>query len=317
MRGMSTRLALLAVAGITAVAANACGGGSPPGDDPDARVDGDGPGPGSDARPGADADPSIAPTIPAPTGTCPAIVDGVVTFAPAGIPPRQVTLSIPAGTHAPGPLIIYWHATGSVPAEAAYSLGATLDTFTAAGGIVAAPAADPAAGTFEWFIVNGSSRPDDFLVADEIVACLAQAGAIDTRRIHSMGMSAGGLQTTATSFVRSDYIASVATYSGGVPPGFTPSIQDPTNKFAALIFDGGATDNVFGVDFQAASHTYRDMLSASGHYAAICEHGHGHEIPLDAAASVIEFFAANPYGAWPSPYAATGLPDSFPPYCQR
>lgn len=304
MRGMSTRLALLAVIAATA----GCGGGSPQSDDPDAPIHA-----GQDGG-SADANPGVAPAIPTPTGTCPAIVDGVVTFAPAGIPPREVTLSVPDGAHAPGPLIIYWHATGSVPGEAAYSLGDTLDAVTAAGGIVAAPAADPAAGTFEWFIVNGSSRSDDFLVADEIVACLAQAGTIDVRRIHSMGMSAGGLQTTATSFVRSDYIASVATYSGGIPPGYTPSIQDPNNKFAALIFDGGASDNVFGVDFQAASEAYRDMLAASGHFAAICDHGHGHEIPLDAAPAVVEFFAANPYGAWPSPYVG-GLPASFPPYC--
>lgn len=298
---MSTRAELLTVIAATALAA--CGGGSDPGD-PDAPV-------GS----GVDADPAVAPTIPAPTGPCPAIVDGVVTFAPAGIPPREVTLSVPAGAHAPGPLIIYWHATGSAPAEAAYSLGDTLDAVTAAGGIVAAPGADPAAGTFEWYVVNGSPESDDFLVADEVVACLAQAGAIDVRRIHSMGMSAGGLQTTVTSFVRSDYIASVATYSGGVPSGFTPSIQDPDNKFAALIFDGGPTDNVFGVDFQAASEAYRTMLAASGHFAAICEHDNGHEIPLDAAPSVLEFFLANPYGAWPSPYA-TGLPASFPAYCR-
>lgn len=203
---------------------------------------------------------------------------------------------------------------GSGTFESGYSLGATQAAITGAGGIVATPYADATAGTFEWFIVNQSPKLDDFLVADEIVGCLAQAHLIDANRIHSMGMSAGALQTTAVSFLRSNYIASVATYSGGVPPGFTAANENPANKFAALIFDGGATDDVFSVDFQAASQAYATMLKTDGHFAAICDHGMGHNIPLDAAPSVAAFFAANPYGAWPSPYAS-GLPSSFPSYC--
>ena len=256
-------------------------------------------------------DPGVAPILPAATGTCPTIENGDVTFAPAGIAPRKVKLALdPSATT--GPLVIYWHATGSSPVEAAYSLGATHDEIIAAGGVIATPYSDPAAGTFEWFLVNQSPRLDDFILADEIVGCLADR--IDHARVHSMGMSAGGLQTTAFSFLRASYIASVATFSGGIPEGFNPTNADPENKFAALIFDGGDTDNVFGVDFQAASETYRAMLEASGHFAAICDHGQGHEIPLDAAPSIAKFFAANPYGAWPSPYAS-GLPAGFPSYC--
>jgi poly(3-hydroxybutyrate) depolymerase len=258
---------------------------------------------------------SATPMVPAPTGTCPRIVNGDVTFAPAGIAPRKVKLTL--GTDpAPGPLLIYWHATGSAPDEAAYSLGATMNSITSRGGVIAAPYSDPVAGQFEWFLVNQSPRLDDFIVADEIVACLQQARRIDANHIHSMGMSAGGLQTTAFSFMRSSYVASVATYSGGAPAAFTPVIQNPGNKFAALIFDGGATDNVYGVDFQAASERYRSLLSDSGHYAKICNHGNGHSIPRDAAPSVALFFAAHGFGAWPSPYAS-GLPASFPSYCAR
>ena len=258
----------------------------------------------------------LQPKLPSPTGACPALATGDVTFAPAGMPPRKVKLALDDHATAPGPLVIYWHATYSSPDEAAYSLGVTEGAITSGGGVVAAPYADPSAGMFEWFIVNGSAKTDDFVLADEIVACLAAAGRIDPLRVHSMGMSAGALQTTALGFVRSDYIASVATYSGGMPDGFSPQIEDPTNKFAALIFSGGANDNVFGVDFQAASDRYRTTLIASGHYAEGCDHGQGHQIPLDAAPSVAAFFAANPYGAWPSPYA-TGLPSSFPAYCAR
>jgi poly(3-hydroxybutyrate) depolymerase len=258
---------------------------------------------------------SITPVLPTPTGVCPTIAPGDITFAPAGIPPRKVNLAFdPTKVGKQSALIVYWYATGSSTLEAAYSLGATETTIEQAGGIVATPYADPTAGEFEWFIVNMSPKLDDFLVADEVVACLAQANMIDSTHIHSMGMSAGALQTTAVSFMRSAYIASVATYSGGIPPGFTPAIEDPDNKFAALIFDGGSNDDVFGVDFEAASMLYQSTLTSAGHFAAICDHGMGHSIPLDAAPSVAMFFAANGFGAWPSPYAS-GLPASFPSYC--
>jgi poly(3-hydroxybutyrate) depolymerase len=229
------------------------------------------------------------------------------------MPPRKVKLALASSG---GPLVLYWHATGSSPAEARYALGATHDAILSDGGIIATPYSDAAAGTFEWFIVNGSSKLDDFVLADEIVGCLAQAGRIDVTRIHSMGMSAGALQTTAFSFVRSAYVASVATYSGGLPPGVQLAMQEPSNKFAALIFDGGTADNVFGVDFKAASENYRTVLAGNGHFAALCEHTQGHEIPLDAAPSVYAMFRAHPFATSPSPYAS-GLPSSFPTYCGR
>jgi len=257
---------------------------------------------------------TTTPRLPVATGTCPTIVNGDVTFAPAGMPPRKVKLAFDPAATVKGPLLLYWHATSSAPTEAAYSLGTTQAAITAAGGVIASPYSDAAAGTFEWFVVNGSPKVDDFLLADEIVACLASR--IDANHIHSMGMSAGALQTTAVSFARAQYIASVATYSGGMPDGFSPANQNPDNKFAALIFMGGATDNVFGLDFKAASERYRTTLAAEGHFAAICDHGNGHEIPLDAAPSVATFFAANGYGAWPSPYA-NGLPATFPTYCAK
>jgi predicted esterase len=266
---------------------------------------------------GADAAPAATPVIPTPTGTCPTLANGDVMFAPAGMPPRMVKLAMDP-TKVGGPLILYWYATGSNPNEAAYALGATEQAILSAGGIVATPYADSTAGQFEWFIVNKSTKLDDFMLADEIVGCLAQANMIDTTHIHSMGMSAGALQTTAVSFLRSNWVASVATYSGGVPAGYSaPAMQDPGNKFAALIFDGGMTDNVFMVDFQAASMAYKMMLDADGHYTALCDHNMGHSIPVDAAPSVVKFFADNAFGQWPSPYQASGLPSGFPTYCKH
>ncbi len=269
---------------------------------------------GADA--GVDAPPVPHAFVPTPTGPCPTIANGDVTFAPLGVAPRQVRLTLDAAA-AKGPLILYWHATGSNVSEVALSLGTSQAGFTAGGGVVAAPYADPAAGNFPWYIVNQSTRQDDFLVADEIVACLAQAGRIDTDHVHSWGMSAGALQTTGMGYLRATYIASVATYSGGVPSIFTPPPLDPDNKFAAMVFHGGPGDAVFGVNFQMASQTFHDMLRAAGHLSILCNHGGGHTIPRPAAPSVIQFFADNGYGDWPSPYVAAGLPASFPSYCAR
>jgi predicted esterase len=239
----------------------------------------------------------------------------MVTFSPAGIPSRsaQVYMSSAAATMH-GPLILYWYATYSSTAEVEYSLNSTLAAIEAAGGIVVAPQADPNAGMFEWYAVNGSSKLDDFQVADEIVACAAKNTGVDTRHIHTMGMSAGALQTTAMSFLRSSYLASVVTYSGGMQPGFSLAMQDPNNKFAALVFDGGSSDDVFGVNFQTASQTYYSTLKSDGHFAAICNHGMGHAIPTAAAPSVWAFFQANGFGVYPSPYTG-GLPATFPSYC--
>ena len=79
------------------------------------------------------------------------------------------------------------------------------------------------------------------------------------------------------------------------------------------IFNGGPNDVIF-IAFQPASEAYWGELVGRDHFAAICNHGRGHTIPTDARTSVRDFFAAHPFGAQPSPYAA-GLPATFPSYC--
>jgi hypothetical protein len=253
--------------------------------------------------------------LPRPTGTCPSIVAGDVTFAPAGIAPRKVRIWIgPAAATADGPLVFYWHGTGSSPSEAVTGLSqAVIDEIVSKGGIVAAPYADPAAGTFPWFLTASRTRMDDLLVADEVLACARQGIGVDVRRIHSIGMSAGGLQTTQMSYRRSGYVASVVTYSGGLLSAYgAPARQDPSNHFAALLFDGGPND-VIVINFQQASEAYWSDLVGHDQFAAICNHGRGHIIPTDARGSVRDFFVAHPFGVT-SPYAA-GLPATFPSYC--
>ena len=269
---------------------------------------------GSDESSGGGGPPPMPSMLPTPTGECPELVDGDVTFSPAGIEPRAVRIwmSEEAQTQ-DGPLVIYWHGTGSQPLEAQYGLGTQyIEQVLAQGGIVAAPAHDPAAGQFPWFLVLGSEE-DDILLADEIVGCAIERVGIDVRRIHTIGMSAGGLQTSQYSIRRSGYIASSVPYSGGLIGGPPPD-QDPSNPLASMIFHGGP-DDIVVISFQQASENYLSTLQAAGRFGFICDHGMGHTIPQgNAQAAVWQFFYDHPYGTSPSPYEA-GLPDGFPDYC--
>lgn len=272
---------------------------------------GAGGGAGTGAQPAETSSPD-ARFIPTPSGPCPELVEGTVTFAPAGIPERDVRIYVgDEAESADGPLVFYWHGTGSSPMEAQYGLGNAMSVILAEGGLVAAPYHDPDAGTWPWFLTVGSGPEDDLLVADEVLACAIETVGVDLRRIHSIGMSAGGLQTAQMSYRRSGYLASVVTYSGGRLGD--PPLQEENNPFPAMIVHGGPGD-VAVVSFQELSESYRDDLRARGHFAFICDHGGGHVIAPDIRVPAGQFFAAHPFGTVPSPYE-DGLPDGFPAYC--
>lgn len=307
------------------VLASGCEGKAP---DDDGRPQGDGDaaaGPDSDGDGDSDTDTdadtdadgdtdAISPLLPEPTGPCPEFVSGDLIFSPSGIEIQRsahVWISDQAETK-DGPLLLYWHATGSGPTEAVYGLGSNvIAEVKAQGGLVVAPVPDPAAGTYEWFLVSGLQE-DDLLLMDEIVACAIEKVGVDTRRIHTLGMSAGGLNTAQASFRRSNYIASAVTYSGGISY-LAPAIQNEENRFAAMIFHGG-DDDVYVLDFQDTSEAFLRMLQENGHFAFVCNHGRGHTIPADATGSVWRFFQDHPFGTDPSPYEG-GLPEGFASYC--
>jgi hypothetical protein len=280
--------------------------------------DGDHPGDGDGDHPGdgdGDGDDETGPAeLPTPTSACPTLTTGNVQLSPANIDPRTVKVWAPTQPSAGGALVIYWHAYTSNPDEALLGLSPTIiDEITAEGGVVVAPYPAADVGQFPWFAVNGSPRQDDMILADEIVACAVQELDIDPRRIHSVGMSAGGMQTSYFAMARSRYIASVSTYSGGVIGA--PAFEDPSNRFAAMIFHGGDSD-VFGgaVNFKTLSLAWLNQLHGNGNFAFVCDHGNGHTLPPSPGPSVWAFFQAHPFGTEPSPYQA-GLPASLPSYC--
>jgi hypothetical protein len=314
-------------------------GGTPPASDGGARLDtggpptGDGatttgdtpptlpvdmgtPPPGMDTASTPDARedgiPAAGAFIPRPRGVCPEFAAGMITVRPGNLA-RQARLWISdAARTLDGPLVFYWYGTNGEPAQAEQALGrASIDAITALGGLVVAPVHDPAAGIWPWFLVAGT-QDQDLQVADELLACALEKVGVDRRRIHSVGFSAGAIQTVQLSYRRSGYVASVVTYSGAKAPGIPD--QDPSNKLAAMIFHGGAGDRVV-ISFQQGSETYKADLAAAGRFSLICNHGMGHRIP-PAADSAWRFLQDHPLGATPSPYVAT-LPPGLPAYCMR
>ncbi len=288
---------------------------------PEAGADGGGQADaGSDAGAvdaGGDAGGRVA-VLPRSTGTCPQFAaSGMITVAPSGVAPRNARLWISAAAATmDGPVVFYWHGTGNTTAEAVYGLGnAQINAVLAQGGVVIAPEHDPAAGILPWFLASGV-RDDDLRVADELLACAAMRVGVNAQRIHSVGLSAGGIHTSVMSFRRASYLASVVTYSGGLVVPTAPPSDAPRARFAAMILHGGADDRVppLPVSFQVTSESYARVTKGQGHFPVLCDHGMGHSIPAAVRASALRFLQDHPYGVSPWPYAG-GLPAGFYAQC--
>jgi hypothetical protein len=112
---------------------------------------------------------------------------------------------------------------------------------------------DPSAAG-EWFL-NTTDRQDDLLVADLAIACAVDEMNIGISHIHVAGFFAGGKQAAQIAIRRSNYVASVVIYSGGlflnqVVP--YPPYEDPVNKFPSMVFWGSPSDIVIANNELAA-----------------------------------------------------------------
>ncbi|MDG2307046.1 MAG: hypothetical protein P8R42_20840 [Candidatus Binatia bacterium] len=239
------------------------------------------------------------PALPTSTEPCPTITDGTINFLGNAV---RIRVS-PDAALRNGPLVFAWHSLGSNPNGAiSHLLGPDnmLQQILDMGGMVAAPFGHGGLTEF------GHA---DFPVTDEIVACAMQQVGIDPFQIHSIGFSAGGLQTTLMGFERSGYIASIVGWSGGFPG----NDQDPTNLVPSLLSHGGPGDFVF-IPFDELMEDYYDLIVSEGHFAIMCRHGNGHSVPTAIRQRTLPFLLDHPFGTVPSPYEG-GLPASFPGYC--
>jgi hypothetical protein len=248
---------------------------------------------------------------------CPTFTNGGVAQIPRASGTKvPVTIYIdPAAKSKPapgGPLIIYWHATASSPAEVQSGFGmANISAVTAAGGVVAAPATTACSGCTTtddgyWFL-------EDDVVLDQIVACAIKQANIDVTHIHTLGWSAGGLHTTHVAQARSNYIASFISYSGGLY--LLPSTdEDPTNKVAGILTYGDPGSDDVILDFNAQSKSWYMMFQPMGWYSMMCHHPGGHEVDPMIAPLSLRFFKDHPFKVNPEPYA-TMIPSGYPSYC--
>jgi hypothetical protein len=147
-----------------------------------------------------------------------------------------------------------------------------------------------------------------------------------------MGFSLGSILSDMLGTIRSEKLASIATYSGGYwsnPANLDPVLKtqinwpeyDTDNHYAQLFVHGGPTDTyplvITSLNFNQYAAADAAFLNERGHDAIVCGHELGHTVPTDLYTDqVLEFFAAHPRGTFDSPYAEDGLPDDFPDYCE-
>jgi predicted esterase len=253
-----------------------------------------------------------AQLVPQATGTCPDFKQGSVTFTTKTTSrPVLIWINPDKAKAMDGPLVFYWHGAGGDPSEAPAALGPALTAITDMGGVVAAPYHDMSNTLLPWYLCLGGTDETDLQVADEILACAIEKVGVDMRRIHSVGFSAGAMNTEQFAFRRSGYLASIVAYSGARLGTVTE--QDPKNLYPAMLYDGGPNDMVI-INFQQDTEQYHQALQMEGHFSFICDHNMGHTIPSDGPPASWQFLQDHPFGTIPDPYAK-GLPTSFPKYC--
>jgi hypothetical protein len=223
---------------------------------------------------------------------------------------------------ATGPIVIYWHATGTTYSEAETALGSGITTITGLGGVVASAVSTSSTGTNTgddvWYT-------GDINYADFIIACAIEQLNIDTTHIHAAGYSAGALQTGYMWYARSGYLASTIVYSGGV--GFAPAMQDPSNAPSLIGAhgtpgDAGACTSLTATNcdlLATSTEAFESAAESAGAAIVIDCNDQGDHVDynrlIDLAPVAWEFFQAHPFGQGkPDPWA-NGLPSAFPSYC--
>jgi hypothetical protein len=264
--------------------------------------------------PGPTASGGVPTMLPTVTGTCPTIAGAnasMLTFA--GEPVETW-----AGTGG-GPLVLYWYPTTCNSSCILEEFGQTnIDAVTSMGGVVASFNKSTGTGTNTGDAVWYTG---DFATADEVVACAIQELKIDTTRIYVTGASAGALQTTWMSYVRSGYVAAAVTLSGGLDEltageSLTPTtLQDPSNVPSVMAVHGAPGSDVVIIDFAEASAAWEADIATKKGFSLDCNTGGGHVSgPPQILPGMWQFMLDHPFKVSPQPYPP--IPAVYPSYCQ-
>jgi poly(3-hydroxybutyrate) depolymerase len=247
------------------------------------------------------------PRIPAKVGECPKLATGNITVLG-----QQVQLWVGKKQEGvKGPVMFYWHGTGSSASEAVGGLGGALNEIQQQGGLVASFTTTTKKGQNTG---NNVWYTGDFEMSDQILACAVEQLNIDTQRIYTAGCSAGGLQAGSMVYGRSSYLAAAMPNSGGTT--FPFKLEDPAHVPALITTHGAMGKDVVVIEFTTTSQTETKDIAAKGGFAVDCDHGGGHcGSPAAVKAAQWQFLKDHPFGVKPEPYAA-GLPASFPTFCK-
>ena len=261
--------------------------------------------------------------LPTAKGTCPTLKSG--SMQSIMLNGTSMSWSMSVGTKASsatGPIIIYWHGTGTNAGESATALGSGITDIVNLGGLVAAADSTSSTGTNTG---DGVWYTGDVDWADFIIACAIQQLNIDTSHIHVAGYSAGALQTGYMWYARSGYIASAIVYSGGAT--FPSTLQDPSNAPSIIGAHGAPGDSSCTItssncDFLAGSTTmFEAAVKAAGAPMVIdCNDGSSHvditRLSKLAGVAWPDFFKDHPFKSGKPDAYANGLPSAFPTYCK-
>lgn len=286
-----------------------------------------------------DPPPPPPPTtsLPTPTAPCPTITNGTVEFCPGPLLTcRQAVFRNVNTATGSGPLVTHWHGTGETPEDVLswdWAIGQLVNMTAAQGGVLVLPRADPAAvarsgNPFPWWVACGDvnpaqcNRPDDFVLADEIIACALEQELISPERITVSGLSAGGVMASHLVDRTSNVYAGAVSFSGGLPVDYQPTT--PGIGVAVMALHGGPTDVYCGagvsscVSFQENTEALALDVSNAGRFAFVCDHQAGHSAAMGPEAASF-LAAANIQGhAWagyPFGYPGTGFSWMLNHYC--
>jgi len=261
--------------------------------------------------------------LPTAGAACPTFANGTQATLSAG--GQTIKADVWMGSKGGGPLIFYWHGTGSTATlEVPYAFDTS--AVISAGGIVVGPEAATRTGTPTGNTGDDVWYQSDAAFMDQAVACAIQQLPVDSRHIHTAGYSAGALQAVYIWYARSGYVASIISYSGGDVTINTAAMQDPSNIPPAIVAHGGMGVDTYAVpgssdtvDFSETSAAWESIISADHGTYVDCNDGGNHLAFFQTRGPnlrpvSLQFFLDHPFGITPEPY--TTLPAGFPAYCK-
>ena len=244
---------------------------------------------------------------------CPVIMAGSNTEFRSGGEDRAFELVLPSDYDAAEsyPLVFVFHGFGGTSLDYVDGDGMLREYADSEGLIVVSPQGlGSAGGGARWNTSTASEFNVDVTLFDDLVKCVSEQYSVDMDRIHSTGMSFGGLMTGTLIATRGDVLASAAPFSGGV----TLEYEDTGSTPPVLITWGGEDDFGSSTDFHALAGDMITLLGDKGHFRVQCDHGMMHEFSTDFWPWGLQFMLDHPKGADTAAYESA-LPDVFPDYC--